>query len=113
MNITSKSSFELKHLFGISYLWFSLIAVFNVFIIGILTSYLTGFKKLETLDDTLYIDVFKLRKIATNVSYCNIFGTNFKNKINFFFLIKKNSNKIEKDNNELELLNEHGKQLKS
>ena len=73
LNITAESSFELKHLFGISYLWFSLIAVFNVFIIGILTSYLTGFKKLETLDDNLYIDVFNFRKRATEVSLFNIF----------------------------------------
>ena len=68
ININS-NQFEIKHLFGISYLWYSLIAVFNVFFVGILISYLTGFTQIKTLDKNLYINIFKTHKSAKKVRY--------------------------------------------
>ena len=56
----SSNRFEMTHLFGFSYLWYSLIAVFNVFFVGILISFLTGFTQTKTLDKKLYINIFKV-----------------------------------------------------
>ena len=64
---TNSDRIEFYHLFGISYLWYSLIAVVNVFFVGILTSYLTGFTQVKELDENLYINIFKIQKIKKNV----------------------------------------------
>ena len=64
-----------KRLFQLSYLWFSLIAVFNVFLIGMLVSFITGLTKITNLNEDLYYDVFKRFKKS--------------NRVNIFFLSMK------------------------
>jgi hypothetical protein len=78
------SDFNWKIVFQLSYLWYSLLAVFNVFLIGILVSCFTGLTNIETLDENLYYDVLKRFKKSNRVSN-SLFCKKFFNFVYLFY----------------------------
>lgn len=83
-NSQSNGLFKFQAIFQLSYLWYSVLAVFNVFFVGIIVSLITGRNNTDVLDPLLYIDLKSLIKrryesIKREVSefYFNLFKLSY------------------------------------